>query len=109
MWQAFPRRLRGPIGSKAISFLFLVALASLPILLPRFAGHRSAWLLFVIVLATISFALSFVFTWLGERVVRLGGRRIQNHRIATAVSGLIFCCLIAAVTFRSMPRFPAIP
>jgi len=99
MWQTPARRLRGLVGSKAISFVFLVALVSLPILLPRFAGHRSAWLLFVIVLATISFALSIVFTRLSERIVGLGGRRIQNHRIATAVSGLIVCCLIAAVTF----------
>lgn len=77
----------------------LVVLVSLPILLPRFAGHRTAWLLLVMVLATISFALSIVFTWLTERIAGLGGRRIENHRIATAVSGLIVCCLIAAVTF----------
>jgi hypothetical protein len=74
-------------------------LVSLPILLPSFAGHRSAWLLFVIVLATISFALSIVLTWLKGRIAGLGGRRVKNHRIATAVSGLIVCCLIAVVTF----------
>jgi len=99
MWQTPPRRLRGPIGSKAISFLFLVVSCSLLIFLPRFAGHRSASLLSVIVLATISFALSIVFTWLSEIITGLGGRRIQIHRIATAVSGLIVCCLIAGVTF----------
>jgi hypothetical protein len=98
MWHTLPRRLRGPISSKATSFLFVVVLLSLPLLLPRFAGHRPAWLLLVIVLATISFALSIVFTWLTEKIAGLGGRRIENHPIATVVSGLIVCCLIVAAT-----------
>jgi hypothetical protein len=94
MWQALPR-----IKSKVISFLVFVAILAVPLLLPGFAGHRSAWLLFVIVLAVIAWLFNDAMTLVHQRMVALSGNRIGSHPIARNTLGLIASLLVLVVTF----------
>lgn len=42
------------IRGYALSFLLLAVALCLPVLLPRHAGHRTAWLVFEIVVASVA-------------------------------------------------------
>jgi hypothetical protein len=77
------------LNGKTISLLLLVAAFSIPILLPKFAGHRSVWLLFTVAVAAFAFLVTYVFTWLEKRISTLNWRVSENHKIAGAVVGLV--------------------
>jgi len=105
MWETLPPRRGHPIRSTAVRFLLLLAVWSIPVLLPTFAGHRSEWLLFLLVVAAISSLIAIPLRWLQKRMTAPGRTRVGNQ-IARAVVGLIACCIAAVVLFHYV-RFPS--
>jgi hypothetical protein len=78
----------------------LVAILSVPLLRPAFAGHRSAWFLFTIVIAAIAAAFTAAMTWIEARIAAFKGGATVAHPIARAAIGLIICCLLIPVLYR---------
>lgn len=87
-----------PIRLAGIRFLFLLAILSVPILLPKFAGHRFSWLPFVFVIAAFSSLLALSLRRLKKRLAASETTASEN-RIARGVVGLMLCCLSAGVLF----------
>jgi hypothetical protein len=87
------------LPSKAARILVLIVILSTPLLRPAFAGHRSAWLLFTIVIAAIAAAFTAAMKWVEARMAAFKGDATGTHPIARATIGLIICCLLMPVLY----------
>lgn len=86
-------------SSKVAAFLIFVAAVSIPLLLPAFAGHRFAWLLFLTVLAAIAATFTAAMKWIESKMTPFKGGATGSDPIARAATGLIICCLLIPVLY----------
>ena len=98
-------RVKAGARSLAVSFIFVLATFSAPLVLPAFAQHRRAWLLFTVVLAAVSSVVALVFKWLDARTYAFMTFRATRFPIAMSIlrlaAGLL--CFAVLLHYAALP------